>query len=125
MSTNENRIEKEKEELIRLNIEISKAENEGETDFLKTVLADDLIFRKANGKVVNKSEYLRDLIGPDNAYERFIPEDIMADVYDDIAVVSFLVRAKGQRGMKGFGTTHVFHIVKSGVKGLNNILQLN
>jgi hypothetical protein len=83
---------------------------------LKGVLADDLIFRRASGKVVNKVEYLADLVNPDNKYEYLISEDVQPTVFDvqptvfdvqptvyeDVVTVSLLVRAKGQRETKEF-----------------------
>lgn len=69
MSSNKNDIENE---LIELNIKIGEAEKQRQEDFLKGVLADDLIFRRASGKVVNKVEYLADLVNPDNKYEYLI-----------------------------------------------------
>jgi hypothetical protein len=53
-------------ELIDLNIKIGEAEKCRNKHFLKRILADDLIFRRANGKVVNKRKYLADLVKPGN-----------------------------------------------------------
>lgn len=106
MSSNKNDIENE---LIELNIKIGEAEKQRQEDFLKGVLADDLIFRRASGKVVNKVEYLADLVNPDNKYEYLISEDVQPTVFDvqptvyeDVVTVSLLVRAKGQRETKEF-----------------------
>jgi hypothetical protein len=106
MSSNKNDIENE---LIELNIKIGEAEKQRQEDFLKGVLADDLIFRRASGKVVNKVEYLADLVNPDNKYEYLISEDVQPTVFDvqptvyeDVVTVSLLVRAKGQLETKEF-----------------------
>jgi hypothetical protein len=63
-------------ELIKLNIRIGEAERRRQEGFLKRVLADDLIFRRASGKIVNKKRYLADLLDPKNTYEYLISKDV-------------------------------------------------
>jgi Domain of unknown function (DUF4440) len=93
-------------ELIELNIRIGEAEKKPDEAFLKRILADDLIFRRASGKVVNKKEYLEDLLNPDNTYEYLISEDVKPTVYEGLAVVSLRVRTKGKRGITNFEGTY-------------------
>jgi hypothetical protein len=88
--------------LIGLNVLIGEAELKRDENFLREVLADELVFRRANASVVTKDEYLADLIKPENSYEYLIAENIKAQVKDDTALVSLDVRAKGKRGEKEF-----------------------
>lgn len=91
--------------LIELNTQIGEAEkrhNDEDVAFLVRVLSDDLIFRRASGQVVRKKEFLWDLIQPENTFDYLIPEKVEPKVFEDTAVVSLLVRAKGKRGETGF-----------------------
>jgi hypothetical protein len=51
------------QKLIDLNIEIGKNEQEGATakDYFEERLANELIFRRASGKVIGKEDFLRGL----------------------------------------------------------------
>lgn len=84
-------------EFVELNIKIGESEKLRDEEFLNAVLADELIFRRANGEVSNKEKYLRDLRNPNNRYEYLKSEDVKPTVYEGVAVVSLKVQAKGQR----------------------------
>ncbi len=88
--------------LIGLNVLIGEAELNRDEKFLGDVLADDLVFRRANGTIVTKMEYLEELIKPENTYEYLYSENIKARINDDTALVSLNVRTKGKRGEKEF-----------------------
>ena len=88
--------------LERLNAQIGEAELRRDENFLRDVLADDLVFRRASGKVVTKDEYLTELVKPENKYDYLISEDINVKLNDDVALVSLFVRAKGRRGENEF-----------------------
>lgn len=88
--------------LIGLNVLIGEAELNRDEDFLSGVLSDELIFRRANGSIVSKEEYLTNLMKQENTYEFLHSENIKAQVKDDTALVSLNVRAKGKRGEKEF-----------------------
>jgi hypothetical protein len=88
--------------LIGLNVLIGEAELNRDENFLREVLADELVFRRANASIVTKDEYLADLIKPENIYEYLVAENIKAQVKDDTALVSLNIRAKGKRGEKEF-----------------------
>ena len=47
------------DELRNVNIEIGKAESEGNTEFLAGVIAPRLAFRRANGDCVDRDEFLK------------------------------------------------------------------
>src|SRR5437016_4973474 len=88
--------------LIALNIGIGDAERQRDADFLSGLLSDALQFRRANGSIVDKSTYLRDLKDPCNNYEYLVSEDVAAQIYEGAAVVTLRVRAKGTRESKPF-----------------------
>ena len=88
--------------LIGLNVLIGEAELNRDESFLRDVLADELVFRRANGSIVTKDEYLAELIKTENIYEYLHSENIKAQVKDENALVSLVVRAKGKRGEKEF-----------------------
>jgi hypothetical protein len=93
------------QELVELNIELGKAEQrreQADVDRLNQLLSDNLIFQRANGAVVNKATYLADLVKPENTFEYLHSEFLEAKVLEDKAVVSLIVRAKGQRGDSQF-----------------------
>jgi hypothetical protein len=93
-------------ELIEVNIKIGEAEKTRDEDYLKRKLADDLIFRRASGKVVNKDQYLADLQDIANTYEYLISEDVKPTLYEGVAVISLRVRAKGKRRTGPFEGTY-------------------
>jgi alkylhydroperoxidase/carboxymuconolactone decarboxylase family protein YurZ len=83
------------QELVGLNVKLAEAEKRGDPEaiaFLDGVLADDLIFRRANGEVVTKAKYLADL-KPD-AYDRLETTVETVTVHPDAAVVEVKVVAQ-------------------------------
>jgi hypothetical protein len=89
--------------LVERNKRIAQAEKDRDTGFLREILADDLYFRRANGQVVDKQTYLQSIESPENTYEQNEAEDVTATVYEDLAVVSLIVRARGLRQGIPFG----------------------
>jgi hypothetical protein len=87
----------DRRELQELNVKIGEAEKGRDADFLRTVLADDLYFRRASGVVVDRATYLVDLAKPENTYEYLVSEDVAVTVYESTAVASLRVRAKGTK----------------------------
>ena len=85
-------------ELTRLNKAFAAAELTADAKFFTTHLADGLQFRRASGKVVDKSRYLADLGAPGSTNERLEARDIEVLRYGaDLAVCSLLVDFKGTR----------------------------
>jgi hypothetical protein len=82
-------------ELKTINERIGVAEQEGDTGFLCGVLSDTLIFKRANGSVVSKEEFLAGV--PNNMFER--KSSAIEVVFEDnhLAVVSLIVEAKGNK----------------------------
>lgn len=88
--------------LIGLNVLIGEAELNRDENFLREILSDDLVFRRATGDVVTKEIYLSELANPENTYEYLRAENIKAQVNEDAALISLIVTAKGKRGEKKF-----------------------
>lgn len=88
--------------LVRLNRQIGEAELKRDEKFMREVLADELVFRRANGKIVTKDEYLSELMKPENSYELLRTENIKTAVTKENALVSLTVITKGKRGETEF-----------------------
>ena len=76
---------------------MGEAEKSRDAEFFKSLLAETLTFRRANGAVVDKATFLKDLLNPANTYDLLDSEDVAATVHEGVAVVTLLVRAKGMR----------------------------
>jgi hypothetical protein len=81
-------------ELIDMKSKLAKLKKTCDEAFLRHVLADDLIFRRASGKVVNKKEYLAELQDSANTYDYLISEDVRPILYEGIALVSISGESK-------------------------------
>src|SRR5687768_8662156 len=92
----------DKQELIAWNLQIGRAELARDVKFLSSILADSLVFRRANGKVADKKTYLEELEKAENTYEYLQSDDLSVSLYERLAVVSLRVRAKGMRGKLAF-----------------------
>jgi uncharacterized protein DUF4440 len=80
-----------KESLEKLNRQIAHEEQRGEAAsmFLKTCLSDQLIFRRANGKVVGKEKFLEEL--KNNPFLTRVAEMIEVNLLEDRALVTLIV----------------------------------
>jgi ketosteroid isomerase-like protein len=92
------------QELTKLNIDIGEAEKQRDKDTLNRILANDVIFRRASGVVVDKATYLKDLQNSENTYNYLCSEVIEVKLSEsqDTAIVTLHVRAKGKRGGNPF-----------------------
>ena len=106
------------EELCDLARRMGEAEKDRDAAFFKTLLADKLTFRRASGIVVDKETFLNDLRNPGNTYETLESDNIAAQVYEGVAVITLLVRAKGMREGKSF--SGVFRNIRIFVQEPNN-----
>jgi|SRR6266568_1006652 len=83
------------QELRRLNEDIRVNEQAGEVKFFDELLADNFLFRRANGSIVDKRQYLDGLASvTQNPYERLdtVVENVSLD--GDSGVVNVFVIAK-------------------------------
>ena len=91
------------EELKQLNEQFAEAEKNRNEDFFRSVLADGMRFRRADGSETNKDDYIQALKDPRNTYDTLESSDVEAIVYDGrTALVSLRVVARGQRAGKPF-----------------------
>jgi Domain of unknown function (DUF4440) len=81
---------------------MAEAEKTRNDAFFKTLLADKLTFRRANKAIVDKVTFLNDLMNPANTYEMLESDVTSAQVFEGVAVVTLLVRAKGMREGNSF-----------------------
>lgn len=89
--------------LRELNVAIGTAEKEHNFDFLHEVLHDDLVFRRADGSVVGKGEYLGAL--ENRSFDVLDVEVTDIDEASASAVVTAIVTARGQtKGIPFMGT---------------------
>lgn len=98
------------DELRRLNVEIGKLEADRDAEALDRLLHDDLVFRRADGALVRKREYL-DAV-PTRTYDRMETEVQEIDRADASSVVTVIVDTAGT-GPRGpfagrFRNTRVF-----------------
>ena len=70
---------------------MGEAEKSRDAEFFEALLTEKLTFRRANGAVVDRTTFLRDLGNPENTYDLLESEDISAMVYERVAVVTLLV----------------------------------
>jgi hypothetical protein len=97
--------------LVELNEQLAYKEQQGDAarSFFEQHLSDQLIFRRANGKVVGKS-------GPDgfleglksNPFKSRVPEDISVSLLDDRALVTLIIA--GER--KDDGSIHRYRNIR-------------
>jgi len=87
-----------------MNIAIGEAEKQRDEATLKCILANDLIFRRASGVVVDQATYLEELLKPENTYNYLCSEvvDVKLSKSQTAAIVTLHVRAKGKRGENPF-----------------------
>lgn len=88
--------------LIELNRRIGEAEKARDDQFMAEILSEKLVFRRASGIAVNKTNYLENLANPANTYDQLDVSEIEVQIFQDVAVVSLCVQASGQRGDKSF-----------------------
>lgn len=86
-------------ELTVLNEAFGTGETNADLEFFRCHLADGLRFRRANGKVVDKITFLKDLGAPENKTDRAGAQQIEVLPYSaDLAVCTMVVDFKGTRG---------------------------
>jgi hypothetical protein len=88
--------------LEQLNIRIGEAEFSRDADFLNDILADELVFRRANGTIVTKEFFLTELKKLENTFTFLHSEDIKVAIIGENSLVSLIVHTKGRRGEAEF-----------------------
>jgi hypothetical protein len=100
----------------KLNAEMHANEKLGSDGvvFYRELLDQTLRFRRANGAVVTRDEYLIDLANPENRRDLIEPDGpIDCTVYENTAIASVLLRVKGSNAGKPFAgkfrNLRIFH----------------
>ena len=89
-------------QLIDLNRRVGEAEKSRDDTYLSDLMADDLVFQRASGVIVNKAHYLNGVRDPTNSYSHIESTDIEAKMGDKVAAVTVRVCASGVRSGKEF-----------------------
>lgn len=103
----------EKSVLKKLNLEIANAEDRGDHDWLASILASELSFRRANGIVVGKEQFLKD-VKPRAASKTEIESIELFG--KDRAVVTCIVTMKIDNKETGFHNVRLFIREETGWK---------
>lgn len=83
--------------LSELARDMGEAEKSRNAGFFEARLAEKLTFHRADGNIVDKATFLRDLLNPENTYDMLESKIISTTLYEGVAVLTLLVRAKGKR----------------------------
>lgn len=86
-------VHQERAEILELNRRLTEEETRGPegVPFFRDVLDEALRFRRANGAIVTRDEFLIDLADPANRRELSEPaSEVSCEIYEDCAVVSVL-----------------------------------
>src|SRR5437016_11226741 len=97
--------------LKRLNEEIGRKEQAGEVLFFDTLLADNFLFRRASGAIVDKQHYLNGLMSvTENPFEQLdtIVETITLDEDSAVADVLVIAKRKNMERAAAFRNVRVF-----------------
>jgi hypothetical protein len=73
-----------------------------DTAFLKTVIAEDLIYLHSNGLQETKAEHLKNVATKHIDYQEMIPQEMQFRIYDGAAIGNGVVLVKGSLGDKNF-----------------------
>ncbi len=71
--------------MVELNRQIVEAEKQGNKSFFEDTLAENLIFRRASGKIVTKQQFLDDLVT--DAFDVLVADTADIKIYKNTAVV--------------------------------------
>ena len=95
----------EDETLVALNGRMHAEEKRGREGlgFFRDLLDQTLRFRRADGTIVTRDEFLVDLVDPANGRDSIDPvEPLTCHVYENTAVASVLLHVAGHNGTKHF-----------------------
>jgi hypothetical protein len=100
MTTNNN--ESSTQKLIDLNKEIANMEQQGSaaTNYFTNLLSDELIFRRASGKVDKKSDFIEKLQVPNPFISRHAEDVVIELINDRRALVRLIVTTTKADGSK-------------------------
>jgi ketosteroid isomerase-like protein len=89
--------------LTALNERFAVAERGRDEEFFRSVLADALVFRRANGTRVGKEQFVEGLMDESNRFDQLEAEDLEVVIYGtELALASLVVHAAGERAGERF-----------------------
>ena len=91
--------------LVETALRMGEAELQRDVAVLRGILDNELRFRRANGQIVNKEDFLGDLQDSRNTFDCLQSAVVDVTVYENTAVVVLVVLAKGTREGKRFAGT--------------------
>lgn len=95
----------EEETLKKINLEIAAAEDRGDRKWLESILATELAFHRANGKVVGREQFLKDVKPRDKSTTKVESVNFHGK---DRAVVTAVVTLKIDGKDKSFHNVRLF-----------------
>lgn len=101
----------EQQSLKRLNEEVGEREKAGDSAYFQALLADDFVFRRADGNIVHNKEYLQSLEKvSENPYERLDTHvrEVMVDKDSAVATVLVIAKRKSMERPRGFDNVRLF-----------------
>jgi ketosteroid isomerase-like protein len=85
-----------------------QAEKAGDSNALRSLLDDTLVYVRYDGSLWTKSRYLASLSDPTSRVEQAITEDMAAHVFGDASVVTGIYRVKGTEKGKPYARRERF-----------------
>ena len=104
-ATQQSSAEQEVMQLDRELLEARRQATKGDTTVLERILADDFIATSLNGRVTNKTQYIKNSTSPNLSFDAFSTDDVKVRVYGDGAVVTGRTTVKGHYKDEEFTTS--------------------
>lgn len=102
-------------ELNEINLQIAQSEQDQDLDFFQNLLSDNLTFSRANGFIVNKAQFLENLIlNPSPFISR--QSEVISVKFDDTkqkAVCVVVVKTTSDTEVKSFQNIRFFSFVNN------------
>src|SRR5206468_834977 len=101
----------DKQFLMELNKKMGENEKSADLIFFQDLLADNFLFRRANGDVVNREAYLQDLEQiAENPYQRLDTHvrEVVVDKDSAVATVLVIAKRKKMEQPGGFNNVRMF-----------------
>jgi len=95
-------------ELTEFKDQLLKAEVERNTIFLQQALADNLVYVKTQGEVMNKEQLLARVMSTEHTYEFLKSDSVTVQRYGNVAVMTDRTSTKGANNGHAFGGEYRF-----------------
>ena len=99
------------QKLVDINLQIAQSEQNQDVVFFQNLLSDNLIFSRANGSIVNKAQFLDNLISKTSPFKSRESEVISVN-FDDTkskAVCVIIVKTIGDSEIKSYQNIRFFN----------------